>query len=105
MTALEIDKLEYALLKAQKAANELKYVDDGGSCNFDTVAIKVNATKKQLAQIEWAIEKIGSKMWRGWAFVYLDLCGQANRRTRMAEAAAKSLQKDGFDACVYYQLD
>ncbi len=51
------------------------------------------------------LEKAWGRMWKGWYFVNIELHGQGNRRTAMAEAAAKSLKASGLQAGVYYQMD
>lgn len=107
MTAKEIDALEYAILKAEKEAMKHADDDDRGSCNFDTPMICINATPKQVAGLEWQLEKVGKKKGVNgtWYFVYTHLEGQANRRTKMAEAVVKSLKEQGYISAVYYQLD
>lgn len=57
MTAKEIDALEAAISKAQ--AEAYKYIDteDNGPCNFDTPAVRLKATARQLAGMDWAVCK------------------------------------------------
>lgn len=107
MTKKEIDKLEMAILKAEKEAQKYADTEDGGSCNFDTPMIKVKATEKQLAQMDWQVFKVGKRQSdrETWYQVLINLSGQGNRRTRMAEAAAKSLQEQGYESSVYYEID
>lgn len=100
-----ISELEQALVKAKNAMMEYADTEDGGSCNFDTPVIRINATERQMAMLDYRVVKVDERGWRGWWFVFLPLMGQANRRTRMAEAACKSLKESGFEASVYYQLD
>lgn len=46
------------------------------------------------------------KLYREKLFVFpLRIGGQANSRTRAAEAAAESLKADGYNATMYYQMD
>lgn len=105
MTSEMFDQLERALEAAKKEM--LKYADteDGGTCNFDTPVIRVKATEKMMSQAEYRLVKVGEKGWQDCWFVFLPLYGQGNRRTRMAEAAARSLIASGFEAGVYYQMD
>lgn len=69
--------------------------------------IKVKATERQLAQMDWQVMKVGKRQPDGgtWFAIFIDLEGQGNRRTKMAEAAAKSLAKSGYNASVYYEMD
>lgn len=102
----DYEKLERDLLQADRAARELENTEDGGTCNFDTPVIKLeNADKKRLAQLEWHVKPIEERGWKDCYFVFITLSGQGNRRTRMAEAAAKSLKANGWDASVYYEMD
>lgn len=105
MTAKEFDNFERALVKAVNASRQFEDSEDGGTCNFDTPVIRIKATAKQMYSLDWHAEKIGGRTWRGYWFLFVPLAGQANRRTRMAEAVAQSLAADGYDACVYYQVD
>lgn len=108
MTAKEFEALEMALLKANNDAQAYADTEDGGSCNFDSLAIKVKATEKQMSQLDW-----GSYKWskrdptdgKTWYVVVLDYCGQGNRRSRMAEAACESMREQGYETTVYYQMD
>ncbi len=107
MTKKEIDKLEMAIMKAEMEAQKYADTEDGGTCNFDTPMVKVKATEKQLAQMEWRVFKEGERQPDGgtWFQILIRLSGQGNRRTRMAEAAAKSLQESGYNSSVYYAMD
>jgi hypothetical protein len=107
MTAKEVDALEMAILKAEQDAQKYANTEDGGTCNFDAPAIKIKATEKQLACMDWRVMKWGKRCEDGrtWFVVWLNLSGQGNRRTRMAEAAAESLKASGYETTVYYQMD
>lgn len=107
MTTTEIDALEMAISIAEKEAQKYADSEDGGTCNFDTPMFKVKATKRQLAQMDWQVMQIGKRQPDGgaWFTVFINLDGQGNRRTRMAEAAAESLKKSGYDASVMYEMD
>lgn len=104
MTTIE---LEMAILKAEKESMKFKDYDDGGTCNFDTPIIKLpdGIKPKDVGGLEWKVEKIGGKFWKGWYFVFTDLRGQGNRRSKMAETVAKILKQEGIEAMVYYQMD
>lgn len=107
MTKNEFDALEMALLKANEAAQQFANTEDGGSCNFDALAIKVKATEKQMKQLDWFTFKWGKRHPDGktWYVIELDYSGQGNRRTRMAEAACESMKAQGYESSVYYQVD
>lgn len=105
MTEQELLDFERALSKAEQAAQKYNDTEDGGSCNFDTPIVRLNATRKQLASLDWVVEEIGNHLHKGWYFVGIKLSGQGNRRTRMAEAAAKSLKESGYEASVFYMVD
>lgn len=108
MTSKEFEAMEMALLKANESAQAYANTEDGGTCNFDALAIKVKATEKQMKQLEW-----WSFKWmkrdptdgKTWYVIGLDYNGQGNRRTRMAEAACKSMEAQGYQSTVYYQMD
>ena len=108
MTAKEFEALEVALLKANNDIQAYAGTEDGGSCNFDSLAIKVKATEKQMKQLDWFTFK-----WlkrdpadgKTWYVIELDYWGQGNCRSRMAEAACKPMEEQGYEATVYYQMD
>ena len=110
---MNIIKLKAAVETAQNEAMKLKDTDDGGTCNFDTPVIKLPEGIKPRKDLEGyldkynrpMLEKAWGRMWKGWYFVNIELHGQGNRRTAMAEAAAKSLEASGLQAGVYYQMD
>lgn len=108
MTAKEFEALELALSKANNDAQAYADTEDGGSCNFDSLAIKVKATEKQMKQLDWYTYKWGTRDrndGKTWYVILLNYCGQGNCRSRMAEAACKSMREQGYEATVYYQLD
>src|SRR5579871_1003126 len=76
---------------------------DGGTCNFDTPAIRLPRVRERFVQ-ECAAEagiEASPFDWLGgrrWFFVFVPLNGQANRRSRMAEAANRKLKELGLDA-------
>lgn len=90
---------------------------DGGTCNFDSPAFRIEG--KQQRTIEKFAAEAGLKVcdfqWLGgkrWYWLLVPLRGQGNRRTRMAEAAAKVLREaaesgefPGLHACCYMQAD
>lgn len=106
----KVIKLSEALERANEAALLLSETNDGGTCNFDSPVIRLLKWKDY--EIKQACElagiEIGDKLsgfWRNYRFVSTSMYGQANCRTRMAEAAKKSLEADGYDVAMYYQMD
>lgn len=109
-TSDKVINLVEALKKANEAALTVSDTDDGGSCNFDSPVIRLPRWKDY--EIKQAIELSGvdisdqlSGWWKGYRFVSTTMHGQAYRRTKMAEAAKKSLAADGYDVSMYYQMD
>lgn len=104
----KLKQLAEAFQRAQAAADAAYELnkEDGGTCNFDQPIIKLNwhITLKQKAE-NYLAQKISSGFWRGYYFMRFNLKGQAACRTRMAEAAYKSLKADGYDVAMYYQAD
>lgn len=107
MTAKEVDALEAAICKAEQDSQKYADTEDGGTCNFDAPKIRLKATPRQLAAMDWRVYKIGRKQPDGfqWYEIGIYLSGQGNRRTRMAKAAAESLKASGYESGVYYQMD
>ena len=109
------------LLKAAHAAAvavaEAGAGEDGGSCNFDTPAFRVDGMQKTTIQkaAEMAGVKVMDIKWLGgqvWFWLIVPTPGMADRRTRCMEAAQRLLNQaaeaatiPGFRACGYYQCD
>jgi len=84
--------------------------NDGGTCNFDTPAISLPGMREKAVQAcaEAAGITASAFDWLGgrrWFFVHVPTFGQANRRTRMAEAACRRLKELGLNAVMYCQAD
>ena len=84
--------------------------NDGGTCNYDTPVIILKGCR--LGQVEAAAkqagittDKMSGRHCAGNYFVYVPLHGQAMRRTKMAEAATKSLKASGYEARTWYHAD
>ena len=105
----ELNELNQALINAVNTAAVLDDTEDGGTCNFDMVTLKIKIPKKFIQYISVKLEKMYARdwgrLWRGYYLVDIPLSGQGNRRTRMAEAACGSLRADGYDAMMFYQCD
>ena len=107
----KMQKLIDALQAAKLAAHAVCDMrDDGGTSNFDSPALSlprwaaadVDACAKAagLRCFEWKLYGV-----RHWVLTVPEPCGQGNNRTRMAEAMAASLNANGFEAGMYYQMD
>lgn len=105
MATLDLNKLMNDILNANNAAYMYDEVEDGGSCNFDTPMVELKLTKKEREAVAEFLTPVGERGYKNWYFVEVSLCGQGNRRTKMAEVAAKTLAEAGYNASVYYQLD
>lgn len=105
----ELNELNQALINAVNTAAMLDDTEDGGTCNFDMVTLKIKIPKTFIQYISVKLEKmyvrVWGRLWKGYYLVDIPLSGQGSRRTRMAEAACSSLRAAGYDARVYYQCD
>lgn len=83
--------------------------EDGGSCNFDSAAIRLPYWSEKL--VERAAQEAGTSCftWKAWGAKFYvfhpDSRSQANARSRNAEAMARALRAMGYDAVDYCQLD
>jgi len=107
----KVSPLVEALLKAKQAACEKADTPDGGTCNFDSVLIRLDGWTKEelneavkLSGVPFS-KKITSGFYKGYYFVHTPKQGQANCRTTMAEAAERVLKNYGFRTNMYYQVD
>lgn len=105
-----ITKLADSLLDANKVALEAFQDNDGGSSNLDSCVIKLLRWKEE--EVKEVSELSGvslsdklSGFWSGYRFVGVTMMGQGFCRTKMAEAAYKSLKSEGYDVCMYYSMD
>lgn len=84
--------------------------NDGGTCNFDTPAIRLPGVREKFLK-ECAAEAgidVDPFDWFGgrrYYWVRVPMYGQANRRSRMAEAACRKLKELGLPATMYSQAD
>ena len=80
---------------------------DGGTCNFDKVAIP--GGKRMLKKVEESgldgyLRTSG--MWKGYVLVSAPACYQGSFNTVQVEAMAKVFKAGGFpNTTVYYQMD
>lgn len=118
------ERLRRSLIRATHAAlAAIGDGEDGGTCNFDAPALDFSALGLRKPQAERVIDHCGLRCydWRPFkshrdesgklikAPTYLVITGfqrgQANLRTRMAEAFCHSLNRDGIESGMYYQMD
>lgn len=103
-------KLRDDLLAAYAETEYLEQTEDGGTCNYDSPTLQLprwNADK-----IKQAAKEAGGSAWKwtwgstvmGWVFSPRS-SGQANRRSRRAEAISAALKRMGYDVGMYYQAD
>ena len=80
---------------------------DGGTCNFDKVALP--GGKRTLALVEASGLRGSlrtSGMWKGYVLVSAPASYQGSFNTVQVEAMAKVFEADGFPkTTVYYQMD
>jgi hypothetical protein len=106
---MDLTAITQAFADAKAAADKLATTDDGGTCNMDCVAITLSRSLRYY-KVEAAAKAAGiltsKSKWLGdtVAFAYFGQ-GQANRRSRMNEAARTVLKSAGLPAGMYYQMD
>lgn len=118
-----IDAIADVLRRAKEAAiaADPGQENDGGTCNFDTPAFRID--RFRVSDIALAAERAGLTVtpfkWFGgktWYWLNVPLNGQGNRRTTMMEAAQRVLNDacpdadrpgvhPSFHACGYMQCD
>lgn len=103
-------KLRDDLLAVYAETEYLENTEDGGTCNFDAPTLDLprwNADK-----IKQAAKEAGGSAFKwtwgtvtmGWVFSPRS-SGQANRRTRRAEAISAALKRRGYNAGMYCAMD
>lgn len=105
------DVLKYDLISAMNEAEKHRDDDDNGTCNFDSPALDYRECGMSITKTKEAIEKAGLRCFE-WTIFRRKLlvicgfqCGQAERRSRMAEAFCNRLVALGYPATMYYQMD
>ncbi|WP_141676593.1 hypothetical protein [Pseudomonas bananamidigenes] len=99
------EAISLAIEIGKKADSE--YPDDSGSCNLDSVAIKMKGVRQSAIDSAGLPGYLAPANSRHTRRLYLPnpSSGQANRRTETAEAMANSLKEQGFECYVHYQTD
>ena len=106
----EIVRLSDALQEANIEALGVYDGNDNGSCNFDRVCIRLDGWSSKDVQKASDLSHVGigkklTGYWKGFRELDTRMSGQGYRRTRMVEAAYKSLKSSGYIVQVYYQVD
>lgn len=104
-TQKQLAALEAAVKTASEAAMQHANTEDGGTSNFDTCYIRLRIPKRLRDKSQLHFFKGWGLFSDSWSILELPAHGQGNMRTRMAEAAAKSLCAAGYHATVRYEID
>lgn len=99
--------LKPALTEALQAVKDT-VADDGGTCNFDTVALfgrKTKAVEQVFADLGIRASRMTSGIWKGSWLLSLGYKGQANLRTKGVHAARNVLKAHGLNVSCFYQMD
>lgn len=103
-------KLRDDLLAVYLETEHIEQTEDGGTCNFD--APTLDLPRWSAEKIKQAVKEAGGSAWKwtwgnhvmGWV-VSPRSSGQANRRSRRAEAISTAMKARGYDAGMYYAMD
>lgn len=103
-------KLRDDLLAAYAETEHLEQTEDGGTCNFDAPVLHLDRWDGN--KIKQAAKEAGGSAFKwtwggsvmGWVFSPRS-SGQANRRSRRAEAISEALKAKGYNAGMYYAMD
>lgn len=105
----DLIRLKEAILVAIEAGKkaDAEYPDDSGSCNLDSVAIKMKGVRQSAIDSAGLPGHLAPANSRHTRRLYLPnpSSGRANSRTETAEAMAKSLKEQGIECYVHYQVD
>lgn len=107
---------KYAKLRDDLAAAfaetlPLEETEDGGTCNCDSAVVKLPGWNQ--AKVKQAVQEANGAefLWKsgrttfGWCISPRGGRGQANRRTRRAEAISEAMKLRGYETTMYYQMD
>lgn len=102
-------KLRDDLLTAYAETEHIEQTEDGGTCNFDSPALKLPRWNSK--KIKQAAEEAGCGAWKWelwgnarWVISFRS-SGQANRRSRRADALVEALSGMGYDCTEYCAMD
>ncbi len=102
-------KLRDDLIAAYNSTEHLESTEDGGTCNFDSPALVLPRWNSE--KIKQAAKEAGGGAWKWelwghtrWVFSF-PTSGQANRRSRRAEAIIDFLRSMGYECLEYCAMD
>lgn len=104
----KVKALAEALAKARAEALKFKDIDDGGTCNLDCPTLHLKRWRETDVQKACELAGLSCNKWEDYYFNYhiARACyGQANRRTKMAEAFTEAMKNAGYEASVWYAMD
>lgn len=97
------------LKKALAAGKAAEGDDDGGTCNLDACGVKLPRWKESLVRQAAKEAGTGVFVWDLWGSKRFVFCpntsGQANKRSRNAEAMTAYMKNLGYDALDYSAMD
>lgn len=105
---MNAETLTHAFTAARQAAEAVES-NDGGTCNLDTPIVYLNGVRRTV--VEEAAEAAGINVdktrffGRPCWFVFVPMRGQAELRSKCAEAACRALKAQGLESSVWYQAD
>jgi|JI7StandDraft_1071085.scaffolds.fasta_scaffold02496_8 hypothetical protein len=100
---LDIEKLNKDINEVNSLIQSID-ANDGGTCNLDTVIIKLPKGTRQ-AGLPSMISDNLSGWHKGWRWIRFNTKGQGNLRNKMVEEAKKLMADRGWDVSIYYQMD
>ena len=106
---MDYSKLTADLKIAKEVAEKAAKGEDGGSCNYDCLCLRVPRAREE--KVLDAIKKAGlwclhKSQWFGPCYLISPgKCGQANSRYRAVEAMYKAMKEAGWNTGIYYQMD
>jgi hypothetical protein len=106
----KVQKLIDDIKRAQTIVKNNQPDSDGGTCNVDSVVIKLHRWKQSDVDIVnlrtgARISEPLSGFWKGYRFIDVGAKGQAEMRTKMCEIGKKVLQDCDQTVAIYYQMD
>lgn len=100
------DDVREAMKQGEKIASA---TPDSGTCNMDGVVLKLPRlpeTKVTAALAEAGVSASKNKWgWHGTGYMINPPWGQADKRSKAAEAINRHLKGAGYDTSMYYQMD
>lgn len=103
--------LKHVFERAKYIADLYRDEDDGGTCNFDSPVVDYLAYGLPAKRVEEIAKEAGlgcyiTNLFRKKYMIICGFqCGQANRRTAMAEAFAAALGNAKIPSGMYYAMD